>query len=151
MNFRDFVEQTIDAVESVAFTLDGDRDITPMLHLETPDGVSVHGLDPQFFASPAMVQILVSRYVLALIAGSGARKVGWTFCAWAAPVGAERPAEHPDRRELLTATFIDREVVEHWAAPIIRTGGQVIIGARASAVPNVMRGNPITAIQEALR
>lgn len=159
MKFRDFVEVTRDGLESVAFGLEGDRDLSPMLHLESELGVSITGIDPGFFESLDSVQLLVARYVLPLIAESHARKVAWSYCVWAAPrrtppsaaTHTLMPAKHPDRRELLLASFIDPEVVEHWSAPIIRTGGPLLIGPWEAAIPNIGGGPHVAAVQEALR
>lgn len=161
MRFRDFVELTRDALESVAFRLEGERTITPMLHLESELGVSHTGIAGAFFESSDAVEALVRRYVLPLIAEAQARKVAWSYCVWAAPQRRNppsaathalvRPAVHPERRELLLATFIDAEVVEHWGAPLVRTGGPVLIGEWMAAVPNVGGGPMLSAIQEALR
>jgi hypothetical protein len=152
VRFRDFVELTRDALESVAFRLDGERTITPMLHLESELGVSHVGVDDAFFHSSAAVRLLVHRYVLPLIAQDHARKVAWSYCVWAAPAGGGRPAAHPERRELLLATFIDGEVIEHWGASLIRTGGPVLVGGWHAAMPTVSGGGPmLSAVQKALR
>lgn len=151
MRFRDFVELTRDALEAVAFRLEGERTITPMLHLESELGVSHTGIAGAFFESSAAVEALVRRYVLPLIAEADARKVAWSYCVWASPNSGPRPAAHPERRELLLATFIDAEVIEHWGAPLVRTGGPVLIGEWMAAIPNVGGGPMLSAIQEALR
>jgi hypothetical protein len=137
-----------------------------MLHLESDLGISVTAIDPWFFSSSDGVQLLAHRYVLPLITQNHARKVAWTFCAWAAPspveprdegaaqagtAGSPRPSSHPQRREILLATFIDAEVVEHWAAPLVRTGGPVVVGNWIPSKQNVGGGPLITTIQEALR
>jgi hypothetical protein len=163
MNFRDFVEQTRDAIQSVAFGLRGERDVTPMLHLESRSGVTIVPIDPEFFENSTNVELLALHYVLPLIAENRTRKLAWTFCAWASPAGrathgpaaegtSPRPSSHPERREILLATFIDPEVIEHWAARIVRTGGPVMIGPWRSSVRASVDGGPLlTTIQRALR
>jgi hypothetical protein len=52
MIFRDFVEETKDAVRELAAGARGDRDITPMVHLETETtGRELVAVDPQFFTT----------------------------------------------------------------------------------------------------
>lgn len=152
MKFRDFVEVTRDALESVAFRMNGDRDLTPMLHLESEQaGVTIVGIDPAYFDSADKIETLIAAYVVPLIFENQARKVAWSYCVWAAPDGGPRPSEHPERREMLFASFIDPEVVEHWGAPIVRTGGPALIGPWRAAVPNLGGGLIINLVQEALR
>lgn len=152
MKFRDFVEVTRDALESVAFRMEGERDITPMLHLEAEHaGITIIGIDPEYFQSARNIKTLVTGYVVPLIAENQARKVAWSYCVWVSPNGGPRPSEHPERREMLLATFIDPEVVEHWATAIVRTGGPVLLGPWEDSIPNTGGGPLTTTIQEALR
>jgi len=150
MRFRDFVEVTRDGLESIAFKLEGDRDLMPMLQIEDARGLSVIGVDPEFFAADRLERF-VAAYVVPLIIENQARKVAWAHCAWQAPAEGVRPSEHPERHEILLAVFIDPEVVEHWTAPIIRTGGAVMLGPWQTGPQNALEGPLITAVQEALR
>lgn len=151
MKFRDFVELTRDAVGTIAFDLRDEDAIVPMLCLETELGFTVVTADDAFFASSDGTRRLIEGYLVPLIRENHARKLAWVFCAWEAPPGGERPSEHPERREILMATFIDPEVVEHYGASIVREDGLVQVGQWIAAAPNVGGGPAITALQEALR
>lgn len=154
MIFRDFVEQTKDALYALASQLEGERDLTPMLHFESEDGIASVVLDPGFFESAQSRRLFVHQFVIPLLHEHGARKVAWTFCAWSSPLHGVAPSIHPERRELLMATFIDAERHEIWRAPIVRTGGPdapVLIGAWTAGPASESSGPLLTPIQEALR
>ncbi len=82
MRFRDFVEETKDAVHAIAGGLAGGRPLTPMLHFESGDnGVQIQAVDHRFFVSPGGRQRLIEGFVIPLVREHRADKVAWTFTA----------------------------------------------------------------------
>lgn len=146
--FREFVTETLDAVRMLAGGVQGGRDITPMVHLETPDGRrELVAVDPLFFTEDDGVGELVDRFVVPLVREREATKVAWTFTAtW----GAQQlsPTLKVGSIRIVTAVIIDREVHETWLAPIFdgpRVGDWLNLGA------NSTDGLMVGPVQEALR
>lgn len=153
MNFRQFVEQTKDAVHAIAGDVGGERTLTPMLHLESEAGVHLMPVDPRFFDSIETRQRLVQGFVIPLVREHAAFRVAWTFEAWATARDGVRASEADDRHELVVGTFIDRERVEVWQARIHRPpAGVPFVGQWEAWEPEATDGPLlITPIQEAMR
>jgi hypothetical protein len=136
MIFRDFVEETKDAVRELAGGTRGDRDITPMVHLETEDtGRELIAVDAQFFIKPGGAEELIEGFVIPLIQERMATKIAWTFTAVA------------DDLRIVVAVVIDRERHETWLAPLFPEG----VGEWLGIGPNSTYGLLVGPIQEALR
>jgi hypothetical protein len=136
--FRDFVEETKDAVRELAGGTRGDRDITPMVHLETEEtGRELVAVDPLFFTEESGVENLVEGFLIPLIQERMAIKVAWTFTS----------ATTTDNLRMAVAVVIDRERHETWLAPLFPEG----IGEWLGIGPNSTYGLLVGPIQEALR
>jgi hypothetical protein len=134
--FRDFVEETKDAVRALAGGTRGDRDITPMVHLETEaSGRELVAVDAQFFAEPGGTEVLIEALVIPLIQERMATKVAWTFTTAA------------DDLRMVVAVIVDRERHETWLAPLFPEG----VGDWLGIGPNSTYGLLVGPIQEALR
>jgi hypothetical protein len=134
--FRDFVEETKDAVRELAGGTRGDRDITPMVHLETEEtGRELVAVDPLFFTEPGGTEDLIEGFVIPLIQERMAIKVAWTFTTTA------------DGLRMVVAVAVDRERHETWLAPLFPEG----VGEWLGIGPNSTYGLLVGPIQEALR
>jgi hypothetical protein len=160
LTFRQFVEQTKDAVHTLVTSAhadvedDDERALTPMLHIENEDGVTITGVDPRFFDSLDARVRLVKGFVVPTVVERRAKHVAWTFEAWATTRGSEmRASENPDRIELVIGTFIDAERAEVWQAQLHRPpAGRAFVGDWQPWEPAATDGPLlITPIQEAMR
>jgi hypothetical protein len=134
--FRDFVEETKDAVSALAGGARGDRDITPMVHLETEaSGRELVAVDPLFFTKDDGIEELLEAFVIPLIQERMATKVAWTFTS-----------EYEGVR-MVVAVAIDSERHETWLAPLFPEG----VGDWLGIGPSSTYGLLVGPIQEALR
>lgn len=141
MKFREFVELTKDAIEGLAAGTRDGRDLTPMLHLESQDGISLLALDPAFFTSASTREVLAHRVAVPAIREYRARKVAWTFTG----------IVHGEQSwEALFATFVDAERTEVWVAPIVRPENLPPVIGSWESWPDT-DGPLLTTIQETLR
>ena len=146
MRFRDFVEDTKDAVHAIAGGLAGGRPLTPMLHFESGDnGVQIQAVDHRFFLSTGGRQRLIEGFVIPLVREHRADKVAWTFTA---DVTDERGTY-----EAVVGAFIDAERHEVWAARLHRPpAGLPFVGDWHPSPPDTTDGPLlIRPIQEAMR
>ena len=152
MIFRDFVEQTKDAIHTLAGGLEAQRPLTPMLHLESAGTVEIFAVDGRYFESPGSKQRLVEAFVIPLVRDHQATKVAWTFSASIREVPWSSLASD-EPYEAVMATFIDRERSEVWAARVHRPpAGVPFVGDWQAGIPNQAEGPLlIQPIQEALR
>jgi hypothetical protein len=152
MRFRDFVEQTKDAVHTIAGELAGGRPLTPMLHFESPDsGVQIQAVDHRFFQSLDDRRDLVAGFVVPLVRERGTDKIAWTFTGDALTAYVDR---EDDRYEVVVATFVDAEHDETWVARLHRPpAGLPYVGEWRAWAADVDQEGPllITPIQEAMR
>jgi hypothetical protein len=136
MTFRDFVEETKDAVRELAGGVRGDRDITPMVHLETEaTGRELVAVDARFFTESGGTEDLIEGFVIPLVQERMATKVAWTFTTLA------------DDLRMVVAVAIDSERHETWLAPLFPEG----VGEWLGIGPNSTYGLLVGPVQEALR
>lgn len=144
MNFRDFTEEVKDAIEALAAGVRGERPLTPMVHLESEDGVHALGVEAAFFESVQSRVLLVQGFVVPLIAERKARIVAWTF-------SGERTV-NGDTFEVVVATVIDRERAEVWVARVGRVEERLVVGGwQPWQVDQADAPLLIDPVQEALR
>jgi hypothetical protein len=147
MIFRSFVEQTKDAVHSLAGGLAGGRPLSPMLHMDSATGVGIYGIDARFFTEPDGRSRLIHGFVLPLIREHRASKVAWTYTGEWSYYHAERVDG-----ELVVANFVDPERSELWTAEIHRPpAGVPFVGDWQFSGPDEHVGPFIRPIQEAMR
>lgn len=149
MTFREFTQETLDAVRMVAGQL-GDRDVTPMVHFETQDGRrELVGVDPLFFTEDGGVTKLIDTFVVPLIREREIQKVAWTFTSAAGPnmyAGGGHDVAGPAIVRVVVALVMDGEVHETWIAPLLpQVGDWLSLGA------NTTDGLMVSPVQEALR
>lgn len=136
MSFREFVNDTLDALEATAANA-RNRDLTPMVHLELPDGRrEIVAVDHRFFTEDGGVEQLVAGFVVPLIQQHDAIKVAWTFTS-----------SFNESTRAVTAIVIDREVSEVWAAFLDDRS----VGEWNNLGTNTTQGLLIEPVQEALR
>lgn len=137
MTFRDFTEETKEAVTALVAGVRGARDITPMVHLQSEDsGRELIAVDARYF-NEGRVQELVEGFIVPVVQERMATQVAWTFTS-----------AIEDSTRIVTAVVIDREVNEVWAAHI---GDDNTIGEWTNLGTNTTQGLLIEPVQEALR
>lgn len=142
MTFRDFTEETKEAVVALVAGMRGDRDITPMVHLHSEDGGrEIIGVEAQFFAEPGGVEQLVERFIVPLVQERMATQVAWTF------TGAFQDG-YADPPRLVVAVVMDREVHEAWVATLHPDAG---VGDWLNLGSNSTYGLMVGPVQEVLR
>lgn len=147
MIFREFVEETKDAVAMLAGGVSGGRDITPMVHLETEVGRELVAVDPQFFEVDGGTEQLVGRFIVPMIQERMAMKVAWTFTSALRAKPQFDPPPEAEPARMVTAVVIDGERTEAWLAPLFdgRVGEWLLLP------PNNIHGLLVGPVQEALR
>ena len=137
MTFRDFADETKEAVAALTAGVRGERDITPMVHLHSQGGGrEIVAVDARYF-DEGRVQELVERFIVPLVQERMATQVAWTFTS-----------SIEESTRIVTAVVIDREVNEVWAAYI---GADNSIGDWTNLGTNTTQGLLIEPVQEALR
>lgn len=152
MIFRDFVEQVKDATETSAAGLHGGRDLTPMLHAKTPEGIVIAVIDHLAFASRAAQVEMVHGFVVPLVRERQVDALAWTFTGDMTDVEGLGEDRLLDVVHVLVGVFIDRERSELWHARLRQNDSRAIVDDWRPWPPNGTDGPLlIQPIQEAMR
>lgn len=156
MNFDEFAAEARHALTQLVTDLHGERDPSPMVLMDTPEGIRMVAVDAEFFHPdyPERRRELVSRFVLPMVGEHGAQTVALAYAGW---LHRQAP-EDLDREEVISITVIDREVHRTWYAPLVRdpqpppgSDQHFTVGMWESWPANKQTGIFVTPIQHALR
>lgn len=109
MTFRAFVDETKAAAGALIAGRGEDRDLSPMVHLQTQDGRVVVAVDPAFFADRERKEQLVRDFIVPLVREHKATVAGWTLACVIHPAGEAS-------YDAVVVVVIDAEREETWIA-----------------------------------
>lgn len=152
-DFDWFVENVKGALRAGVESSRGGRDLTPMLHLKSPNGVQIVGVDPQFFTvrdQAAAQRDLAERFIVPLVEQNDVHMMAITWTAMRTTLRVSLSGAGEDRSRVVAAVVLSPDAQSGWIAPLTETDPRTV-GAWEE-LPSAMPDSALfTRIKEALR